>query len=46
MNDTPTRGGAAGRHPLDGNPLKLRTEGELVDPLAPEAAPKPAARAR
>jgi hypothetical protein len=23
-------------HPLDGAPLKLRTERELVDPLAPE----------
>ena len=42
----PIRGGTAARHPLDGTPLKLRTEGELVDPLAPEAAPKPAPRAR
>ena len=42
----PIRGGAAARHPLDGTPLKLRTEGELVDPLAPEAAPKPVPRAR
>lgn len=42
----PIRGGTAARHPLDGTPLKLRTEDGLVDPLAPEAAPKPAARAR
>lgn len=42
----PIRGGTAARHPLDGTPLNLRTEGELVDPLAPEAASKPAVRAR
>ena len=29
-----------GKHPLDGSPLKLRTERDLVDPLAPEPAAK------
>lgn len=28
------RSGAGGMHPLDGTPLRLRTERELVDPLA------------
>lgn len=40
------RGAVAGRHPLDGTPLNLRTEGVLIDPLAPDTAPKPAARPR
>lgn len=31
----PSRGAAGARHPLDGAPLNLRTEGQLVDPLAP-----------
>ena len=35
------RGAAGARHPLDGAPLNLRTEGELIDPLAP-TAPSPA----
>lgn len=35
------RSGVASRHPLDGAPLKLRTEAELVDPLAPALAPSP-----
>lgn len=33
----PSRGAAGARHPLDGAPLDLRTEGELIDPLAPTA---------
>jgi hypothetical protein len=37
----PSRGVAGARHPLDGAPLDLRTEGELIDPLAP-TAPSPA----
>ena len=37
----PSRGAAGARHPLDGAPLDLRTEGELIDPLAP-TAPSPA----
>ena len=39
----PSRGVAGARHPLDGAPLDLRTEGELIDPLAP-TAPSPATR--
>ena len=39
----PSRGAAGARHPLDGAPLDLRTEGELIDPLAP-TAPSPATR--
>lgn len=39
----PSRGTAGARHPLDGAPLDLRTEGELIDPLAP-TAPSPATR--
>jgi curved DNA-binding protein CbpA len=33
-----------GRHPLDGAPLNLRTESQLVDPLAPEVPPASAMR--
>ena len=33
----PSRGAAGAPHPLDGAPLDLRTEGELIDPLAPTA---------
>ncbi len=35
---------AAAQHPLDGTPLRLRTERELLDPLAP--APTQAGAAR
>lgn len=40
------RGTFAGGHPLDGTPLKLRTEGDLVDSLALEAPPPASAHAR
>ncbi len=40
------RGAAGARHPLDGAPLNLRTEGELVDPLAPTAPPPATPRGR
>ncbi len=42
----PGRGAFAGRHPLDGAPLNLRTEGKLVDPLAPEVPSSLAPRQR
>lgn len=32
------RTGLLAPHPLDGSPMRLRTEGQLVDPLAPEPA--------
>ena len=40
------RSGAASRHPLDGAPLKLQTESDLVDPLAPELSPRSASNGR
>lgn len=40
------RSGVSSRHPLDGAPLNLRTEGELVDPLAPEVSTRSAVRGR
>lgn len=42
------RGGARGarQHPLDGKPLNLRTDTQLVDPLAPESAAGTKAKSR
>lgn len=40
------RGTFAGGHPLDGTSLKLRTAGELLDPLAPEVTPPASASVR
>ncbi|MDX9843277.1 MAG: J domain-containing protein [Aquabacterium sp.] len=40
------RGAASARHPLDGAPLNLRTEGELIDPLAPTASSPASPRGR
>lgn len=42
----PSRGAAGARHPLDGAPLDLRTEGELIDPLAPTAPSRATPRGR